>query len=341
MNQIATKPIIDLSEDTFATDVCDWFSGRRAGHMSKWLYSEPQFQGDRANGAIEWAKAVEQAKNGSPYYVFREEEAIIRHAAPEVSRLFDCTTSLVDLGPGSRDAIINKIYPIRQNGNGHIAEYIGVDVSEAILGDAKAAIFDLDKDLAFKSVHRNFYDSFLYPSIGQQIVTCFFGLTICNMTIDPRVVDLPEKMLSSYFSILKGHMGRKPGYLLVTQDINQDEETLRDAYMTRNDFYRTLLHRIERDIPIQGNYDPDAFDLDMRFFEETQAFGIYFVPNKAMSFSIGHEEFNLERGQELYFHNAFKFDIPTFQRAAFAGGFEIEGTIQNGSRCVLHVLKQG
>ena len=134
-------------------------------------------------------------------------------------------------------------------------------------------------------------------------------------------------------------MGKKPGYLLITQDTNQDEETLRDAYNACGNYFYPLLHQIKRDLPLEGNFDPEAFDLDMRFFEETQAFGICFVPRKTMTFSIAAEEFRLERGQELYFHNAFKFDIPTFQKAAFTSGFEIEDTIENGSRCVLHVLK--
>ena len=52
----------------FHQDVIDWFLGKRAGHLSKWLYSTPQFPGDKACGVDAWAKVAEQAKQGSTYY---------------------------------------------------------------------------------------------------------------------------------------------------------------------------------------------------------------------------------------------------------------------------------
>jgi len=80
-------------------DTQDWFTGRRAGHMSKWLYSSPEFEGDKVNGANMWANVVRGSKLGSSYYVYRDEYKAIADSIKKISSLIDAPCTIVDLGP--------------------------------------------------------------------------------------------------------------------------------------------------------------------------------------------------------------------------------------------------
>jgi hypothetical protein len=71
------KETEQLQNAEFLQDVADFFAMRRSGHLSKWLYSNPKFEGDKACGVDAWEKVARAARNGDAYYVFRAEKAII------------------------------------------------------------------------------------------------------------------------------------------------------------------------------------------------------------------------------------------------------------------------
>lgn len=341
MSAMLTQPQFHQEIDRdLLNDTLDWFSGKRSGHMSKWLYSSAKYEGDKANGAAIWAEVVKGSKAGSPYYVYRDENEAIAHAVNELSSLISVPTTLVDLGPGSREALEGKIFPLIKASRNYIAEYVGVDISRGILSMAEQAIDQSFKGLPANTLYGDFFSEKLsYTNAPNSILTLFYGLTMFNLAIDPRVEGLPELLLGSYLKRLKAHFGSHAGYLVISQDANQDPESLIAAYQEASQYYPPLLHRIIRDLPIKGDFDPDVFDLCIDYTPATKMVGMAFVPSKEMKFEIGGKEIALVPEEKLYFATAFKPDIQTVQDLAVVAGFEVEKTIQNDSNCVLHILK--
>ena len=336
----APQPDLNLHRSEFSQDILDFFQERRAGHLSKWLYSVAQFTGDPVNGTSAWAHVVVEAKQGSPYYPFRDERSVIQYAAEKVAGYFPPSTRLIDLGPGSEDALKNKVFPILKAANHNISEYVAVDVSTESLDMAMENVSSCFPNLGIKSSHHDFIlDNFTYGFGPLCEASVFFGLTLFNLPIDPRVKNLPERLLISQIQRIASHMTADKKYLLVTQDTNQNLDTLHKAYMAISPYYRPLLYRIVRDLNVQGDFDPRAFTLDVDFFEETKACSVCFVAQKDMRFSIDGQNQIVRKNQRLYFHNAFKFSPDTFKNCAQQAGFDVIDTIvQDRNPCILHIL---
>lgn len=329
------------AELEFTHDIVEFFSGRRAGHLSKWLYSNPQFEGDKVRGTETWKRGIEEAKRGGDYYVFLKEKSVIQNAIPRLKDIFSRKLRMIDLGPGSEEAIRDKIMPFVQAYTPNVVEYVGVDVSRDTLVMAKKEVLAAGLPMEARSLERDFIqDSFFYGDRVSREVAVIFGLTLCNMTIDPRVPGLPSKLLTSYFQRLKSHFSARERFLMVTQDVNQDPESLKRAYEAFSDHYMRLLYRIQRDTPVTSGFDPEGFRLEVDYFKDTQACALCFVLKKDMSFSIEDEAFTLRKDQRLYFHNAFKFDVQTFLSAARTAGFDVVQSVEEKENpCILHVLK--
>lgn len=325
----------------FAKDVYDLFSGSRAGHMSKWLYSTPQYQGDKACGVNAWAKVAQEAKNGSPYYVFRSEEDVIKSALEKISNTAQGATRLIDLGPGSIDAVKNKVFPVMQSVENSIREYVAVDVSEQSLDVAKRELNNSLPLLEVNAINADFIeDSFKFGDYVGSEIAVLFGLTLCNLPIDPMVEVLPEMVLTTSLKRIKSHFSGNTSRLIITQDINQDIESLRKAYGTRKPVYMTLPHLIARDVSIRGYFNPDAFDMEVEFIPQTQACAMSLVANEDMDFLLDGTPISISKGKRLYFHNAYKFSEEVFLRSAKNAGFTCEYTERmSGNSCLLHTLK--
>lgn len=330
---------INIRNHDFCMDTLDLFCHRRSGHLSKWLYSSAQFQGDKARGADVRERVIEEARNGSAYYVFIEESAVIQQALKVLPTLIDRPARLIDLGPGSLDAVEEKIFPILKSNPG-IVNYVGVDVCNQTLDDAAAAVKSRFK-IQTQTLSKNFIqDEFTYGRPVPMEVATLFGQTAFNIEIDPRTEGLPQRELQHYLSRIRSHFSSEQKYLIITQDTNQDVESLRAAYLAISDYFLCLPHRMQRDLYIEGNFNPDNFTIGIDYFPETQALSTCLVASEPMSFSIEGQNCSIAKGERFYFNNAYKFNIPTFLQAASEAGFETINTIQiPDNSCALHILK--
>lgn len=326
---------------TFYDDVVDWFHLARVGHMAKWLFSSPEFEGDKACGATIWEKVISSAKSGSPYYIFKDEQEIIAAALPLLRKHFRTPLSLVDLGPGSKDAIISKTCPIISELKGFVRQYISIDSNQDFIKSSNQIISSYYPEIANGGLCLDFLeDSFRYPSKEPTTVALVFGITLCNMLIDPRQDALPSLLLASYFDRLRSHFSNTNGYLVITQDTNQDPRKLLAAYSAISEYFSPLLHRISRDLNVFGDYDPELFSLEMEFIPKTKAFAVSFVTKENMTFTVNGSLIDLKKNTKLYVGSSFKFDKENFLRAAQSSGFSLIETVENTNNpCLLHILK--
>ena len=318
----------------FAKDARDFFSGRLSGHIGTWRYSEPNFEGDPVNGMGKWAEFVKNARNGSDYYVTNHEIDIIPSALKFLQTLEDIT--LIDLGPGSKEALLEKPGQYMKKLN-TIRQYVGVDIVPELLERTKLDLAETFPHIHYYGACADFYkDRFTYPLSGTPVMV-MFGQTLLNLPIDPFNKDLVEKMLLFRLKRLRLHLSS--GYLIVTQDTNLDADSLYKAYMEEADFDLNLLDRVKRDLPTSG-FDVSAFDFEPYFVEQTGAAAHTYVLNKNLKCNIAGEAISLNKGQRLFMHNTFKLPAEYFQSIAQKAGYEpITVLTEPENHIALHILK--
>ncbi len=327
---------LDYNKD-FAKDIRDFFSERRSGHVGIWRYSEPLFEGDKVNGMGQWAEYIKKAKAGNAYYVPNGEIQALKTLLQNIRGHVKGDATVIDLGPGSEDALWGKVMPILEALDSK--HYIGVDIVPECLERIEASLKAHAPDVKFAGINSDFYWNRVKLPTDTTLVMAIFGQTIINLPIDPRVEKLPDMVLGSYFKRFYSHLNGN-GYFIAAQDTNQNEADFHDAYMTGADFHLNLLYRIKRDLPVSAGFNPDAFGFKITFFKETGAMAYTYVCKKPMNFELEGETFSLFKGQEFYLHNSYKFQADRFVNIAKNSSFDlVETQFDADQRVAIHLFK--
>lgn len=323
--------------EAFARDAQDFFSARRLGHMGTWRYSEPMYNSDVVNGMHHWAEFVKTARAGSDYYVVNEELEVINNLSQIISSEIKGPVTLIDMGPGSKEALLEKIGPFLRNLE--TKKYVGVDIVKECLDRIEVCLQDNFPSINFHGCNKDFYNERItYPVEGTPVMV-MVGQTIFNLPINPFDLKKPSEKTIQHLKRFKSYLGSN-GYLIVTQDCNLDGDDLYKAYMTEADFNLNMLHRIKRDLPVHGNYNPDGFSFEPYWIPETGAAAHTYVARENMNFSIADEAFSIEKGQRFFMHNTYKFSCAAFQKMAHAAGFSVQSShLSNTRRMAIHVLR--
>lgn len=338
LNALQTQtPSYKEPNKEFLDDICDFFAGRRAGHAGTWRYSEPLFKGDKVNGMYHWGEFVKTARAGSAYYVVNDELDVIRRAAPQISNVIPGALTAVDMGPGSKEAVLEKVGPFLNTGM--VSSYVAVDIVKECVERTAKIVAEHFPEISFFGLNRDFYrEPMAFPVSGTPVMM-MFGQTLFNLPVDPLDANAYEPLMMERLLRFRMHLGTY-GYLVITQDCNQDGQSLYDAYMTEADFDLNLLYRIQRDLPVSDSFNPDDFAFEPCWVPETGAASHTYVAKKDLHFSIGDEAFSLKRGQRFYMHNTYKFSVDQFLAMARRAYFEPVFTEKSHSgRVALHVLK--
>ncbi len=326
-----------LYNKAFATDIRDFFSKRRSGHVGIWRYSEPLYEGDRVNGMWHWGQYIKKAKAGNAYYVPNGEIQALNALLKNIRSHVKGDITVIDLGPGSEDALLGKVVPVLEALDAK--HYIGVDIVPECLLRIEASLKTNAPDIHFAGINSDFYQEKIQLPTDTTLVMAIFGQTIINLPIDPRVEKLPDMVLGSYFKRFHSHLNGN-GYFIAAQDTNQNEADFNDAYMTGADFHLNMLYRIARDLPVSEGFDPDAFGFKITFFKETGAMAYTYVCLKPMAFELEGETFSLSKGQELYLHNSYKFKADRFVSIAKDSGFDLVDTkFDTDQRVAVHLFR--
>ncbi|MCB9988268.1 MAG: L-histidine N(alpha)-methyltransferase [Rhodospirillales bacterium] len=338
MRQMAYKQHDQIINPAFQKDVCDFFAERRSGHIGHWRYSEPLFPGDHVNGIQHWRRFIEQAKNGSDYYIYGDEISVIQNFMPQIGMLIPKSITAIELGPGSKDALEQKTLVSLRSIN-KVVSYVGVDISESVLENAEQIISREMPHISFHAINQDFFRKNLtFPVTGMPVMM-MFGQTMFNLPISPFSPSVPKEILTGYLAHFKSHLGNT-GYFVVTQDTNQDADNLYSAYIGEKVFAENLLHRIIRDLPVSEAFNPAGFLFEPFWVPETKALAHTFVCLENMKFTIGDEAFYIKQGQRLCFHNTYKFSDSAFLSMAMDSDFVPVSSFDASGGCVkLHVLK--
>lgn len=336
MLNIRPKHKINDNPD-FSKDIRDFFSGRKSGHIGTWRYSEPLYKGDIVNGMYHWGQFIKNAQSHGVYYIFNDEVNVIKKFAPKIQSLLPEILTLIDMGPGSKEAVLEKIGPLFKTGQ--ISSYVAVDVVKECVERTNKIIADNFPDISFFGMAEDFYQETLKIPVSGMPVMLMFGQTLFNLPIHPLDKILPTSIVVDRLLRFRSHL-RFGGYLLVAQDINQNGDDLVNAYAGEKEFAENLLYRIQRDLPVSDEFDPAQFSFEPCWVPETGALAHSYICKQDMSFSVSGESFFFKKNKRLYLHNTYKFPVDAFLNMAQNARFDVVHTeFSDSERMALHLLK--
>lgn len=328
---------IEQVDPKFLAEIQDLFAMRKFAHVGHWRYSEPMFLGDKVNGIDIWNRISERAKHGGNYYIFSDEIAIIRNNIDDIASHVPENAILIDLGPGSKEAILDKIGIILEKSGDKIAEYVAVDLVPGILKNAETTFSSKFAGIRFTAVHGDIFGALQLPEHGTRFAA-IFGQTMFNIAIDPRDGDLAQRKILDMLTALRGHL--RPGdKIVIPQNCSEDPEEIKAAYREQEEVWLNLFHRVRRDLPVEGNYDPDAFAFEPYWIPSSRILSHTAVPQKVMNFKLGAETHSLGLSDRLFMHNTVICPVSVFQKLYEDAGLHCYYHCSNSKgRMALHIL---
>lgn len=322
----------------FLVDMQDFFAGRRFAHVGKWRYSEPMFEGDTVNGIEIWNRLTERAKFGGKYYIFSDEVNLIRTCLAEIVEFISEDTAFVDLGPGSQEAILDKVGVILEAASGRIREYVAVDLVPEILVNAKALLARRFPNLMFTPTLGDMFGLMDLPK-GRDRFVAIFGQTMFNIAISPLDHAAGRGEILERLSALRRQL--RPGEkLVIPQNCSEDREEIEAAYREQAEVWLNLFHRVLRDLPITGAYDPDAFAFEPFWVPSSYILSHSVISTKPMRFELGGKAVSLDRGSRLYLHNTVVYPRGLFEELTRVAGFSTRyNRVNDKGRMALSILE--
>ncbi len=322
---------------SFLQGSIDLFTGRRCAHMGSYQYVDHKGMrnGQSLSGAKLWAEIEALELSSGDTNLFRSEERLLQKVAAEIYHFLPEGTPILEMGTGTPNAFRRKTLLIMMALRS--IEYICVDESRAFL-EQLVSNKALSK-FKVKPILDDFFngDKCYFDEQDRDVLTCMFGSTIGNI-VAPLSDAPPKEALTQHLSLIAQAMNR--GRLLVSFDGDCNGEKIKAFYTKQALFQLNTLYRMAAELPIKGNFDPDAFAYEAKWqLSSGQLSHMAFV-QKDMAFNIGGTEIFLKEGQCLHMKNSFKFSPAFFTECCEQAGFRVEKLWSDPSLTHVCLLKK-
>lgn len=275
----------------------------------KWLYDD------------EGSRLFDEITRLPEYYPTEAERAILTAHADGIAAACDAST-LVELGSGTSDKTRTLLDAFRSPARPHgpLRRFVPVDVSEATLREAAAALGERYPGLAVEAVVGDFTLHLGHLPRGDRRMVAFLGSTIGNFYLEER---------RAFLGALADSL--EPGeWLLLGTDLVKDADRLVAAYddaagVTER-FIRNSLTVLNREL--DGDFDPGSFSyaplwdprmqrIDMRLRAEE---------NQVVTLRGADLTVELALGEEIHVEISTKFRIDGIRDELAEAGFALTDT---------------
>jgi len=290
------------TDDDFFDDVLGMFpdaSGYapKAGRCGKYVYESEN-----------WGDFISHSDN---YYPPQGDLALIQTAIREIDKWgVPLGTPYIDLGAGGAASFKRYALPVMKGLES--TQYTGVDFAENALREIQALKPELAEHTEIKTEKMDlFFPTNKVIAKTEPALGVMNGLTLGNMdgSLSDQNVDVNLATALKYLSQLCGH-----GWLLLTIDTNQDEASLRKAYVNPSNSHLCLsiLSRVARELPVK-NFDPTSFRYDVEFHPDLHLLANLAVATKTQDFKLGPYPIHVQEGQKIHLSNSYKFNRKFFE----------------------------
>lgn len=292
------EPVDEAARALFHSDVIAGLSQRPKAIPCKYFYDERGSQ------------LFDTITRTPEYYPTRAELEILTVNAPEIAALAGKAAHLIELGSGSSHKIRLLLGAMPD-----LASYIAVDISEAYLLKATAALRKSFPDLPVIPLCADFTKPFTLPRIARagRKVGFFPGSTIGNFSPDEARQFLRQAAVM---------LGTGGGFI-VGVDLKKDATVLEAAY---NDsagvtaaFNLNLLRRINRELG--GTFDLGSFAHRAIYNAGAGRIEMYLDSLRAQTVQVGGRAFAFTTGEPIHTENSYKYSVAEFHALAGDAGF--------------------
>lgn len=333
---VQEQPVISDENRKFLADIQATFRHEKHGVAGPWQYSSSLYEGDPVKGALLWENFLSQSVD---YYPLPNEIDLIRdHAGSLISDKVSPVT-LVDIGPGPAQAVLNKTIPVKEQFK-DVYLYCPIDTCPEYLVSAGQVLHDNQAHLSVKAYHVDYTkDKIALPKVTRAFGV-FFGGTVGNVEGHPDM-GLPEEIMIEQLHYIREILGHN-GTLMITHDANQDEVSILQSYMhpLQIAFGANIMYRIARDLPVYGYFDPKAWHYEPRWYAKNHQLAHTIICDRDQTFWLGEERFHITAGEQFILNNSFKYPVEKMKEWASAAGFKSQRHVMDHQgRQALHVLQ--
>lgn len=332
-NQYKDNPYIKGNQ--FLLDVMQWFSRERDGHMGKWQYFEPNYNGDPACGSDLWANWAK-----TDFYMLQNQAYLIEENVNHIAGLTGSVHNIFDFGPGDKKAVYSNTMPFVEAYKNELRGYISVDICDRYAVEAASLVSDQYKNVVPNPICKDFTAQLPVPKISKSIALCF-GSIIGNYEGKQNSRNVFPKLINE-LKLIKQNLPSS-SHIVIGLDGNNNENSLYESYdhEVHAAYEINVMHRIKRDLmPIEEGFMPDAWEYKMAWYPESYQFCHIAKSTADQSFYIGMQKFKIKKGDEFVVDNSYKFPAGVFQQASILAGYEPVASYQDSDKkMALHLLK--
>jgi uncharacterized SAM-dependent methyltransferase len=327
------QEVADNTKPSFAQALAKGLAGVQQNCLAGYLYGEPHYAGDPVDGARYFDAILTDCP---AYYVQKEEAELVREYSADIAALLPKNSTIIEMGPGPLCSVEKKTLPL-------IAQidpdaYFCVDTCDEY---NHATVTFLNKhfpNIASNSLLADFFVPDLsFVGVEGRVGVCFGG-TLLNIT--PVKTENFLQALTRHLAIWSTTIGQN-GYLLITQDLNQDEGDLLAAYKNPENevFIRNVLHRVQRDLRT-GNWSAEAWEHSVNWKKNHGRLDIGFISKYNQSLMLDKQQYAVQEGQYMHVVSSYKIPELNFIYAAKAAGMKLIKTFkQANNRHCLHLFR--
>lgn len=328
-------------DSSFAQDIVSLLLGTKGGHLDAYLYSDPMYPDDPVRGAI----LLAEFQNSPNYYLYKGETYLLTEFGQKIASILGQQVTLIDYGPGPSHSFMRKTLPLLQA----LIEpqgYIAIDLCRSYVESAVENCHKHFPNLAVNYLIKDFYDREVDYGNYDNPVIYFSGNSISNLhhescedsTSGANAIE-KNALTIERLGIIHQQLG-KGGFLVISQDANQNEASMMKAYTSNValNFGFNILHRIKRDLQL-SDFDANAFEPLIQWDSNTYCLSLYAVSQKRQTIRIAEKDYVIEPNQKLHITNSHKYPVSFFQQMAKAAGFTpIEFFLDQQDNMAIHVL---
>jgi dimethylhistidine N-methyltransferase len=261
----------------------------------------------------EGSRLFEAITELTEYYPTRTEVALLRRIAPQIAEIISPGAALVEFGSGAstKTRLLLDAAP-------QIAVYAPIDISQAALDEAAAAIRRDYPKLTVAPLLEDFTRAIILPAAAQdRPVTGFFpGSTIGNFT--------PEEA-QAFLESARGLLGVGSRFLVgidVVKDVDVLVAAYDDALGVTAAFNKNLLARINRELG--ADFDLNAFAHRAIWNSADSRIEMHLESLKDQRVRVAGESFAFAKGETIHTENSAKFTVEAFADLAQKAGWTLE-----------------
>jgi len=314
------KRSLNKVDESFFDDSLDLFMGFNGGHLGKYCYDGTNWDavlGDR-----------------SSYYIPKADNELVHLACETIDSKVCTGAPYVDFGVGGIKAFEDHALPLISKI--HTKDYVAVDCCSAAIERTLTYIQRHASFLSATSVEVDFFSPLRrlskIPAIG-----VMNGVTLTNMYGTLKDRDVARSLVCVLRNLSYAVAN---GWLLVSFDTNQDDDSLNLAYRTHatSQLYLNVFKRLV-DEGLTKDFSPDAFVYDPEWHPELQLFAHMARATEDQDFLLGGYRVSVAKGQKFHLLNSYKFSAAFFETCCDRAGLDIAHVWHHETPVKLYLLK--